>query len=99
MVLLVAASVAGYVFLRLTVTSSLVQGILLTSIVSALNYFYTKVTVYLMQYEDHKYRKDYYDNLMIKLAFFKFVNIHLPIIYALVSTVKNPLELIGSEKT
>lgn len=42
---------------------------------------------------------DLENSLMWRLAIFKFINIHLPIVYALIDNIQNPPKLTGNNLT
>ena len=61
--------------------------------VSVTDFAFKKLTIYFVKEENRKYKQEYEKSLMTKLASFKFINIHLPIVYALINKklVPSPL--------
>jgi len=90
---LLASSVVLYIFFKLYVKNPLLQGIYLNAAVGVINYVFKTLTIYFVKWENHKYKQSYDNSLMIRLAVFKFINIHLPIVFALISQKLNPPEL------
>jgi hypothetical protein len=98
MLMIVLVSLSIFVYIKLQDLPPLLQGIFLNAAVGAINFGFRLVTVYLMKHEDHKYKAHYTSSLTTKLAFFKFVNIHLPIVYALIRQRLHPAELSSTQQ-
>ncbi|MFO0117483.1 MAG: anoctamin [bacterium] len=59
--------------------------------VGVINFAFKELTIYFVKnFENHKYKQDHDKSLMTKLASFKFINIHLPIVYALIDRKLRP---------
>lgn len=69
------------------------QGYALSISVGVINYVYVQMAQYFVDKSNLKYLQDYNNSLLNRLAVFKFVNIHLPIIYALIQFKRSIPEL------
>ena len=81
------------------VKNFLLQGLYLNFAVGGINFLFKYLAVYLVEKENHKFHLDLENSLMWRLAIFKFVNIHLSIVYALIDNIKNPPPLSGDYLT
>lgn len=92
--MLLLASVFFYIFFKLVITNVLLQGFLLNAAVSGIDFTFKLLTVYFVKRENRKYKQDHDKSLMTKLASFKFINIHLPIVFALIDFKLRPSKLL-----
>ena len=77
----------------MTIKNVVLQGFLLNAAVGVINYAFKELTIYFVKQENQKYKQDHEKSLMTKLASFKFINIHLPIVFALITEKLNPPKL------
>lgn len=91
--ILLTSSVFFYIFIKLRVKNFLLQGLYLNFAVGGINFIFKYLAVYLVEKENHKFLLDLDNSLMWRLAVFKFINIHLPILYALIDNIQNPPKL------
>ena len=83
---LLAASVAGYVVVRNRIQNGTVQGILLTIILAVTSALHDLSVDKLLAAANMKYLTDKNRSYIINKMAFEFVNLNLPILYALVYT-------------
>jgi hypothetical protein len=81
---LLALSVGCYIVSRKFIDNATIQGIAINISTGVINYAYIQLAEFFVEKENFKYFQEYKNSLLYRLAIFKFVNIHLPIIYALV---------------
>ena len=97
--IMLSSSVFFYIVIKMQVKNFLLQGLYLNFAVGGINFLFKFLTVYLVEKENHKFQLDLENSLMWRLAIFKFINIHLSIVYALIDNIKRPPPLSGDYLT
>jgi len=82
--LLLSASVAGYVVVCNRIQNGTVQGILTTIILAVTSALHDFFVDWLLSVSNMKYLSDKNRSYIINKMAFEFINLNLPIIYALV---------------
>jgi len=90
---LLVASVVAYIVIKMYIKEAMYQGYALSVSVGVINQVYVMMAQYFVDKSNLKYLQDYNNSLLNRLAVFKFVNIHLPIVYALIQFKRSIPEL------
>jgi len=87
-IILLSASVAGYVVVRNRITNGTVQGVLTAIILAVTSFIHNRCVELLLKQANMKYLNDKNRAYIVNKMAFEFINLNLPIVYALTTNDK-----------